>query len=220
MSDCAREMLRALGNSELIAGYCDDLSVAGEDPWELTIELEWKDVGKLRISPLALADFWALREWWNHSLSHRSKYMFFLFPEDERKDRYIANHIKDNEARRSLVFNAWLVADDAAARFDSEIIGNFFVLDCLCDKPIVGIAVADKFHHKKLGLLFMSVLIRATKMLGKKELWLTTSVENKTGHGLYQRVGFQDVGKKEVHVTTESYKRMEYEMKLDLESIE
>ena len=94
MNDCSNEILSALRNNKFIEGCYDGLVVAGENPWELAIDLVWQDVGKLRISPLTLSDFWALREWWDSSLTHHSKYLFFLFPDNEKKDRYIANHKK------------------------------------------------------------------------------------------------------------------------------
>ncbi len=220
MSDCADRMEHALKNNGFIAGRYEGLTVTGDDPWTLEISLKWRDVGRLRISPAKLADFWALREWWDYSLSHRSKYLAFLFPENEKKDRTIANHIGKHAAREHLILNAWLLGEGPAGGFADEIIGHVFVLGCDAERLIVGLMVADKFHRKGLGTLFMCILINMAKLLGRDTLWLTTSTENPRAHALYRKLGFEDVGEKEIFVHTENYKRMEYEMKLDLGAFE
>lgn len=80
----------------------------------------------------------------------------------------------------------------------------------------MGLGVADKFHRKKLGTLFIMIIIYIAKLLDKKILWLTTDLDNEVGYGLYKKIGFEYVGNTEVFIQPDDYKRIEREMKLDL----
>ncbi len=217
MSDFGQKIISAIYNNDLIKGCYRNLMVEGNDPWGLSIDLNWDGVGKIKISSFDISDFWALRDWWKYSLNYQTKCLFPLFPGDERLDRYIANHLKNQENRRDIIFNAWLMKEGSLNEdFNNEIIGHFFLLQHESDKSFVGLCVSSAFQGKKLGTLFISLVSYIAKTLGKKQLWLTTGKDNPVGYNLYNKLGFEDIGDIEVYVPAENYKRIDTEMKLDL----
>jgi RimJ/RimL family protein N-acetyltransferase len=200
--------------------YYNNTKITGNDPWGLSIELEWKDIGKIKIAPFSLSDFWALKHWWMKSLNYESKKLFPLFPIDENLDRHIANHFKNQETKRDIIFNVWLIKDSFLTEdFENEIIGHFFVLESNSAKPFVGLGISSRFQGKKLGTLFLYIIFYIFKIMNKNVLWLTTGKDNIVGLNLYKKLGFEQTGEIEVLIPSENYKRFDIEMKIDIRKI-
>jgi RimJ/RimL family protein N-acetyltransferase len=217
MTDLKQQITDAITGNDFIRDCYTYLSVEGENPWEMTLKSDWKDVGKMKVSSFDLSDFWALRDWWRYSLNYQTKCLFPLFPSDERLDRCIANHFKNHESRRDIIFNAWSIKEGSLNEdFNNEIIGHFFLLQCNSDNPYLGLGVASNYQGKKLGTFFISLISYVAKNLGKQHLWLTTGKDNIAGYKLYKKMGFEDAGDIEVYVPAENYKRIDTKMKLDL----
>lgn len=215
MEEISTMLFEGIAQSEFVKPFCEDLKVEGPDLWNLNIHLRWRDVGDLKISSFRVSDIWALRYWWINSLSHENRRYHPIFPCDERVGLYIANHFKAHEAHKDITFNAWLINEEGVG-FSNEIIGHFYLWRCSSDKPSVGLGVADKYQGKKLGTLFVLIIIYVTKLLSKRILWLTTDFDNERGYGLYTKMGFEDAGEVEVYIPADGYRRLEKEMKLDL----
>ena len=149
MNDFISKFRNFLLENSSLKKYYDSLKITGNDPWELTIELEWKEIGKIKVRYFSLSDFWAVKHWWMKSLNYESKKLFPLFPIDENLERYIANHFKNQENKRDIIFNTWLVKDSYLTEdFDNEIIGHFFVLGLNSSKPFVGLGISTKYQGK------------------------------------------------------------------------
>jgi RimJ/RimL family protein N-acetyltransferase len=218
MNDLEKTVYETIATSKLTRDFTEEVEVTGDSPWDLTLKFRWKDVGLVKISSFNFTDFWAVRDWWLYSCNYQTKCLLPLFPSDERLNSCIANHFKNHEARRDIIFNAWLLKEGALNEdFDNEIIGHFYLLHCNSDKPLLGLGIASGFQGKRLGTLFIILIAHITKLLGKKYLWLSTGKDNVIGYNLYLKLGFQIVGDIEVYVPSESYKRIDTEMRLDLE---
>lgn len=217
MNEYSKKILNAIKNYEPVKDYHQNLKVTGKNPRELTIKAEWKDIGKLKISPFSLSDFWALRDWWIRSLNYKTKCLFPLFPTDERLDRTIANHYKNHQTHRDIIFNAWLLKEGYLNEdFDNEIIGHFFLNRCET-RPEPGLGVADKFQGKKLGTFFIVLLIYIAKFLGKKLLYISTDIDNKISFNLYKKLGFKHIKNTPIKIPVVGYSSIICELELDLE---
>ena len=215
MDNFRNGLFKALNNNKLINNYFTNLKVEGENPWDLKINFKWKEIEELEISSFSLSDIWALQYWWVNSLSYDNRRFHPIFPCDERIGMYIANHYKDHENHTDITFNAWLIKEEGTG-FNNEIIGHFYVWRYSTGKPSVGLGVADKFQNKKLGTLFILIMIYITKLSGRDVLWLTTDLDNQIGNALYKKLDFEDAGEVEVFIPADGYNRVEREMKLDL----
>jgi RimJ/RimL family protein N-acetyltransferase len=206
----------SLNENKTVKKYFNTLSVAGTGPWELAIEVDWKDVGKISISSFTLSDLWALRDWWNGSLSYSSKATFPLFPSNETLERCIANHYKNHERRRDIAFNAWLLKEgDCNEDFGNEIIGHFYLQRCKT-KPEIGLGVADRYQGKGLGKFFIVILVYVTKSLGHHKIYLGVDKDNLTGIDLYKRLGFQKKKDLEIYIPVTGYRGTIFEMEMDI----
>jgi RimJ/RimL family protein N-acetyltransferase len=216
MKDFSKFVYNTIKENKEIQNFHQDLMADGEDPWNLTIETRWKDVGKIRISSFVLSDFWALRDWWNGSLNYNSKQLFPLFPSNEKLDRSIANHFKNHESRRDLVFNTWLVKEgDRNEDFENEIIGHFFIEKC-SDKPDIGLGVSNRFQGKKLGTFFIIILIHTARYLGKDKLYLSCDINNLSAFDLYKRLGFKHIKDSDIYIPVTDFKSTIHDMELDI----
>jgi RimJ/RimL family protein N-acetyltransferase len=214
--DFCNKLSKFLSQNKTIRNYFDKLSVSGTGPWELTIEVDWKDVGKIRISSFTLSDLWALRDWWNGSLNYNSKGSFPLFPSNEKLERCIANHYKNHENHRDILFNAWLLKEgDCNEDFDNEIIGHFYLQRCRT-RPEISLGVADRYQGKGLGKLFIVILIYITKVLGNDKAYLGVDKDNIVGINLYKRFGFQHKEDIQIHIPVTDYWGTVLEMEMDI----
>jgi RimJ/RimL family protein N-acetyltransferase len=219
MNDISTNLYRALKNNEHIKEYCKRLKVTGTDPWKMTIVSEWKDIGKIKISSIVPSDFWALRDWWIYSLNYSSKHVFPLFPTDETLERCITNHYKNHIDHRDIIFNAWLIKEKYLTHdLDNEIIGHFFLNRCDTE-PEPGLAVADNFQNRKLGTLFVFILIYITKLLGKKIIYIRTDINNRVSFQFYQKLGFKHKRDTELEIPVVNYKSVIRELEMDLKDI-
>jgi RimJ/RimL family protein N-acetyltransferase len=62
------------------------------------------------------------------------------------------------------------------------------------DVPELGVAVADAFHGRGLGLLSVRVLQEVARELGRDAIELTTATTNDAGWHVYRKAGFEYVG--------------------------
>ena len=216
MNEFCKYVYTTIKANKEIHNYHRDLTVRGEDPWNLTIEAHWRDVGMIRVSSFTLSDFWALRDWWNGSLNYNSKQLFPLFPSNEKLDRSIANHFKNHESRRDMVFNAWLVKEgDRNEDFENEIIGHFFT-DRFSDKPDIGLGVANRFQGKKLGTFFIIILIHIARYLGKNKIYLSVDINNTSAFNLYKRLGFKHTKDSDIYIPVTDFKSTIHDMEMDI----
>ena len=196
--------------------YFDNLIVAGENPWELCVEVEWKDIGKLKISSFELSDFWALKDFWNNSLNYSSKNLFPLFPVGDILERAIANHYKNHKNKRDIIFNSWLLKDGTLNEdFTNEIIGHFFI-NRIDTEPEPGLVVADRYQGKKLGTFFIILMIYITKILKKKTIYIRTDINNKRSFDLYEKIGFKHIKDTPLEIPVVGYNSIIRELKMDL----
>lgn len=221
MKDFSKNIYNYLKKNKFINKYHDGLIVKGKNPWEINLESNWKDIGRIQISSFELSDFWALTDWWNNSLSYKDRTFYTPFPSGGKLDKAIANHFKKHKNQSNIAFNAWLIKDKLPMEYlFNEIIGHFFLLDIDSKKPYVGIGLSREFQGKKLGTLFMSILIYTMKILNRKTLWLTVDKNNIAGHNLYKKIGFKDLGEIESHNFAQGFESItkEYSMKMDLDN--
>ena len=206
----------ALKNNEYIRDYCRGLEISGENPWDLTLTTEWKDIGKIKITSFVLSDLWALRDWWVYSLNYNSKHLFPLSPTNETLERGITNHYKNHVQRRDIIFNAWLLKEDYLTQdLENEIIGHFFLNRCGTE-PEPGLAVADRFQKRKLGTLFIFILINITRLLDKKVIYIRTDIDNTASFKFYQKLGFKHIRDTELEIPVVNYKSIIRELEMDL----
>ena len=216
--DFCNKLLNSLNENKTIKDYFNKISVNGTDPWDLTIEVDWIDIGKIRISSFVLSDVWALRDFWNGSLSYNSKGSFPLFPSNEKLERSIANHYKNHESRRDAAFNVWLLKEgDLNEDFDNEIIGHFYLQRCRT-RPEIGLGVADRYQGKGLGKFFIVILIYMAKALGHEKIYLGVDKNNVEGINLYKRLGFQHKEDIDIHIPITDYRGTISEMEMDISS--
>ncbi len=216
LSNRIKELL--VGN-KAITRHFRDIVIAGDDPWNLTISANCPQLGSIRINSFVLSDFWAVLYWWIHTLSYDNRRFHPLFPCDERASRYLANHFKNQESHRDMIFNAWLVREETLG-FENEIIGHFYIINWDSEKPSLGLGVSDKHQGRKLGTLFIHIAAYLLKAISKEYIWLTTDLDNEKGYALYQKIGFEDFGRTEVYIPADGYKRIEREMRMNLENFE
>jgi RimJ/RimL family protein N-acetyltransferase len=216
--DFYNKLSHSLNENKIIKKYFDTLSVSGTGPWDLTIEVNWKDIGKIRISSFDLSDIWALRDWWNGSLSYNSKGSFPLFPSSAKLERCIANHLKNHESRRDIIFNVWLLKEgNLNEDFDNEIIGHFYLQRCRT-RPEIGLGVSDRYQSKGLGKLFIMILIYITKNLGHETIYLGVDKGNVVGIDLYKRLGFLQKEDIDIYIPVTDYTGTVSEMELDIKN--
>jgi RimJ/RimL family protein N-acetyltransferase len=219
MSLFSAKLNSALKNNEYIRDYCEGLKVSGENPWDLTFITEWKNIGKIKITSFVLSDLWALRDWWIYSLNYNSKHIFPLFPTNETLEKCITNHYKNQVSRRDIIFNAWLIKDKYLTEdLENEIIGHFFLNRC-DTKPEPGLAVADRFQKKKLGTLFIFILIYITRLLDKKVIYIRTDSDNTVSFKFYQKLGFKHIRDTKLEIPVVNYKGVSRELEMDLGNI-
>lgn len=208
-----------LENNKLIKKYHNGFIITGKDSWEITIETSWRSVGRIRISSFELSDIWALRDWWQNSLNYKDKYFYSLFPSGYNLEKAISNHYKKHENHKNITFNAWLIKENCPMEYlFNEIISHFFLLEINSEKPYIGIGIGRNYKSKKLGILFMLILLYTMKILDRKTLWLTVDKNNDIGHNLYKKIGFKDIGEIESNNFSQGFKTItqEYAMKIDL----
>lgn len=200
------KLLNVLKNNKVIKERGANFKVKYKDPWTLEIGMDWRDIGNLKISSASLFDLWALKHWFS-SLWPRSKSLLSLFPCDERIEIFIASHLKRNNEHLDIIYNVW---------FKDEIIGHFFIWNFSGEKPELGVGILDKYQKNKLGYLFIIILINIFKSKGKKELYLTTALNNDAAFKLYKSVGFKYTKDVDHFLPGYDYKTIEREMRLDL----
>jgi RimJ/RimL family protein N-acetyltransferase len=198
--------LKIFEEDEIIKKRVDNFELKGQDLWNLEIKLSWKNVGSIEILNASMYDFWAVKEWFER-LWPRSKSLLPLFPCDKRIDKYVAAHLKRNDLKKDAIYNAWL---------KDRIIGHFFIWNISNDKSEIGVGISDEYQNKKLGHLLIKILIFIAKSFGKKELYLTTALDNDAAFKLYERIGFKYLGDVDHFLPGYDYKTIEREMKLEL----
>jgi RimJ/RimL family protein N-acetyltransferase len=102
--------------------------------------------------------------------------------------------------------------------FDNEIIGHFYLIELDSSKPSIGLSVSDSHQRNGLGTLFLVIGIAILQLMGKRELWLTTDLDNEKGYRLYEQFGFRKAGEVEVFLPGDGCMRKELEMRLNLEA--
>jgi RimJ/RimL family protein N-acetyltransferase len=195
-----------LFKNDMVKEKALQLNIEGDNPWELYIIAEWKDLGNIVIEPASLYDIWALKEWY-YGLSFRSRNFISIFPVDHRNEKYMAMHLKKNQQKKCIIFNAWK---------EDEIIGHFFVSD-IENKPEVSLGISDKYQKNKLGHFFLTIIIDIFKIYGFRKVYLTTMHENKNAFHFYKKLGFELIGDTKVPVPGFDYQTDEYAMSIDVE---
>jgi len=220
MVNFSNKLSKLLNNNKLLKGLYSDLKISGNNPWELKLKLKWNKNLNILISSFDLSDIWALHDWWINTLNYNSKKYYPLFPDDERMLRFISNHYKNHKNHRDTIFNCWLIKEgDCNEDYDNEIIGHFLIYR-INTKPELSIGISDKFQGKKLGTLFIIICISILKILEKKTFYLFVDKENKTGLGLYKKLGFEVIGESEIFLPAVDWRNSGYNMKLKLENFE
>ena len=217
MNSFVKNIFNSINDDKIINKSFEDLKITGTNPWTLSIELNWKDIGRIRITPFDLSDFWALKDWWNESLSNNSKNFFPLLPDNKTLERAIANHFKNHQNHRDIAFNIWLLKEgEINIDFDNEIIAHFF-LEYFDTHPDIALGIADKYQAKGLGKLILLLLIYLTKFMDKKKIYLSVDKDNLIGFELYKKIGFKKIGEREITIPITEYKNIVYDMEKDLE---
>jgi RimJ/RimL family protein N-acetyltransferase len=219
VSKYSEKILNVLKNNDVIKDRAGNMIVEGESPWHLQIDTNWKGIGNIKLSSFDLSDFFALRDWWINTLNYNSKRLMPIFPVNEKLDRFISNHYKNHISHRDIIFNLWLLkGQDGVENLDNEIIGHFFLNRC-DTKPEPGLAVADKFQHKKLGTFAIWVLIYITKLLGKKVIFIRTDKNNTVSFKFYKELGFKHIKDIELEIPVVNYKGIIHELEMELDTI-
>ena len=184
-----KEFQDFLNGNQTIKTHAQQLEIAGENVRDLSIRLFWKGLGETTVKPASPSDLAALTEFLTLGLGENSRFLFAPYPYDERLSNALEAVLGDCGEGKLLMYHAW---------HGERIVGHFFLGGF--DKPIpeLGIAVADDFHGRRLGHLFMVILMAAARVCGKEAIELTTNPSNKAGFHLYQKLGFEHVRDKEI----------------------
>lgn len=177
--------------NETIHTHASQVQVTAEGIWDLDLRLEWEGVGRIEVRNASRADAAALKEFLLGGLSERSRFLFAPYPYQGDLEGAIQKALAESLERSTLFIHGW---------HEGRIIGHFFLGGINEPVPGLGIAVADRCHGHKLGHLFMTLLIAAAHHCGKQAIELTTHLENQTGFHLYQKMGFEHVGDREITV--------------------
>jgi ribosomal protein S18 acetylase RimI-like enzyme len=216
MSVFKNDIFNSLKNNKSIKNYIDNLEVTGENPWDLVVTINWKNIGKLKLAPFELSDLWALRDWWNESINYNSKRFFPLFPQGKNLERVIANHYKNHFSKRDVSYNLWLVKEGFInADFDNEIIAHAFLED-FKTRPDIALGISDNYQSKGLGKLTLLILIYITKFSGMDKIYLSVDKDNMIGFELYKKLGFKHIGQREISIPVTDYKSVVNDMELDV----
>ncbi len=209
MEDFDKNLLTLLRTSDIARRKVQISSVKGDNCWDMKISLSWEGIGGINISPISIHDLWALKDWYL-ALTFRSRYLYSIFPIDEKLEKYIARHIKRNDKHEDITLIAWL---------GDEIIGHFLISEISGKKPHIYVGISDKFQKRGLGLFLILVLISIFKLMGHKELYLSTMHENDIAFNLYKNLGFKFIRNIKLPVSGYDYSTDEYEMKIDLDKL-
>ena len=193
-------------NNVIVKEKGKNLKIRGDDCWALEISINWKNIGDIEVSQASIHDIWALKHWFL-SLYPKSRATLNLFPVDERIEVFIARHLKRSDKHIDIMYNAWL---------GDKIIGHFFIWDYLSGKPEIGFGILDNYQKNKLGYFFAIILINIVKLIGKKELCLTTMLKNEAAFNLYKSIGFERIGETETVLPGYDYTEKEHVMKINL----
>jgi GNAT superfamily N-acetyltransferase len=197
-----QEIRNRVEKDETVQSHLLGMDLSARDVWSLDLDADWKETGRVRVGLAAEADHAALRLFLTEGLGERSLYLFAPYPMDEGLDPAIAEMLVETQAHKRLTYNAW---------HNGTIIGHFFLWGFTESVPGLGIAVADAFHDRKLGHLFLNILLAAGKATGKERIALTTNISNDRGFHLYGKMGFEYIGDKEISLGDGST-RVEREM--------
>ena len=77
------------------------------------------------------------------------------------------------------------------------IVGYFFLWWFQTEFPVLGIGIADAFQGEGLGKQMMTILIEDAKEKKSQGVELTTIIRNKKAFGLYEKIGFKNLGQVE-----------------------
>ncbi len=160
------------------------------------------ETGQIEIRNATNQDTAALKEFLLKGLGDHSRFLFAPYPYAGDLDGAIQRMLSECQLKKTLLYHAW---------HKGGIIGHFFLGGIQEPVPGLGIAVADNYHGKKLGNLFMTILVAAGHFAGSRAIELTTNPQNLSGFHLYQKLGFVHVGDREITVADGS-SRIEHEL--------
>ena len=141
-------------------------------------------IDKLATRPFSLRKITAedaplLAEFHTH-LSERSKELFTPHLFDLKSLQVVCERFAEE-----IYDSGFLVCAE-----DGRIAAYFFLWHINEDVPELGISVVDEYQGHGLGRLCMEYMIAEGKKLGKKQLRLTTGLDNDNAFHLYEKCGF------------------------------
>ncbi len=198
----ATTLLGFFDRNEVICRQAGRIDLSANDLWDLDLRIDWQGIGQVDIRNAVPDDVPALKKFLLEGLSDHSRFLFAPYPYKGDLDSVLDCLIAESSNKTFLIYHAW---------HEGHIIGHFFLANMSRPVADLGIAVADDFHGKKLGNLFMTLLVAAGHFAGKDAIELTTNPQNHAGFHLYQKIGFVYVGDREITVA-DGTRRIEHEL--------
>ena len=178
------------------SNYHHYLSVKTVNPWDMDISFLSGAGGSALVIRNITKDDIVLLESFKHELSDRSRELFCPYPWD---DPAKLREALTAAAKKSIEFNdvSFVIL------LNSKPIGHFFLwgaggnshsLRYGVDIPELGVAIADSYQGKGLGLLAVRILQEVAEILKKDAIELTTALSNDGGWSIYHKAGFVYTG--------------------------
>ena len=160
------------------------------DPWDFKVVFDMESLN-ITLRSLQAGDETHLLRFGEY-LSAKSKELFCPYPWNDRSE--LQKSIKqavDNCLQKTDASYLAIVDDKPAGHFFLwKAGGNPHSKQYYLDIPELGIGLADAYHGKGLGSIFMKTLNCIAKSLDKDAIELTTAMTNDAGFSLYQREGY------------------------------
>ena len=116
---------------------------------------------------------------------------------DESKELFTP-HAYDNETIAKVVTRSESDDDRVYVATDNaRIVAYFFLWWFQTEFPVLGVGIADDFQGQGLGKQIMAVLIADAKEKKCQGVELTTIIRNEKAFGLYEKIGFKNLGQVE-----------------------
>ncbi len=195
-------LLGFFDKNEVICDHAERIDLVASDLWDVDLTIEWRGFGQITVRNATHADAAALKEFLLEGLGDHSRFLFAPYPYSGDLDGAITQVFSECQQRKTLLYHAW---------HEGQIIGHFFLGGIQEPVPGLGISVADRCHGRKLGNLFMTILVAAGHYAGSQAIELTTNPQNSAGFHLYQKIGFVHTGDREITVG-DGCTRIEHEL--------
>jgi len=115
----------------------------------------------------------------------------------EKSQRLFTPHAYDDETLAKVVYRSVIDEDRVYIALDDKevIVAYFFLWWYSSEFPVLGIGIADQFQGLGLGRQLIDILIEDGRTGRCSAIELTTMPNNEKAFALYQKLGFQYLGK-------------------------